>query len=101
MSYLLSPIRRLSWRIVSLLWARLRVSSLGVLANMVESRCSMELWLRSNDLREPEISVKAEFGIATNWLCERLTVSTGEDWKTSRGNDLSLKIHKAPSLKAP
>ena len=54
----------------------------------------MELKLRSSDLSEAETSVKAEFGIATNSLKDRFTVSTNVDWKTSRGSERSLKNRK-------
>lgn len=82
----------LSGKMVNRLWASERSMRRGVLANMVESKCSIELKLRSNDLKEAETSVKAELGMATNSLKLRFTVSTRVAWKTSRGSERSLKM---------
>ena len=84
----------LSGKMVNRLWASERSMRRGVLANMVESKCSIELKLRSNDLKEAETSVKAELGMATNSLKLRFTVSTRVEWKTSRGSERSLKSCK-------
>ena len=81
----------LSGRIVRRLLAKLSESNRGVLANIVESKCSMALKLRSNDLREAATSVSADVGMATNSLKDKLTVSTIVAWKISRGRERSLR----------
>ena len=50
--YLLRPMKILSGKMVSLLLPNMSESNRGVLANMVLSKCSMALKLRSSDLRE-------------------------------------------------
>ena len=80
-----------SGRMVRRLFANDNESNRGVLANMVLSKCSMELKLRSSDLREAATSVNADVGIATNSLKDKFTVSTIVAWKTSLGKERSLK----------
>ena len=91
---LLRPMKILSGRIVNRLLAKLSESNRGVLANIVLSKCSMALKLRSSDRSEAATSVNADVGMATNSLKDKLTVSTMVAWKTSRGNDRSLKGSK-------
>ena len=81
----------LSGKMVSLLLPNWSESKRGVLANIVLSKCSMALKLRSSDLREAATSVNADVGIATNSLKDKLTVSTIVAWKISRGSERNLK----------
>jgi hypothetical protein len=81
-------------RMVSRLLASESESKRGVLANIVLSKCSKALWLRSNDLKVAETSVKAEVGMATNSLKDKSTQSTEVAWKTSRGKERNLQLTK-------
>ena len=55
-----SPMKMLSGRIVRRLCSRERVSRCGVLANMVESMCSILLWERLRLRMEAAASARAE-----------------------------------------
>ena len=81
----------LSGRMVKRFLAKESEVKRGVLANIVLSKCSMALKLRSKDRKEAATSVRADVGMATNSLKDKLTESTLVAWKTSRGKERSLK----------